>query len=556
MTDDPHIRELITLKTIAETLNQSNDLKLMLDTVLEKILELTDITTGWIFISDGRMRYECVAEKNLPPGLLKNEKEPMRCGSCWCLDKYWDNKLIDAVNILNCKRLENAVDNYWGDTMGITHHATVPLRSGDQTFGLLNVASPGKTLFSDEELALLHAVAFQIGSAIDRMRMYAAERRRAWQFTRLGEFSRTLGVAASTGQDIKPLTEHIVSLIGEHFDWPFAALLEPSVTGDYVLHAVYWSGMTMSLHDTFQLEGLNWLRTVGNDRRFSVATQEEVVKLAAHPKLRRLSVILSNAQAVPVPYVHSAVAGIMIVGDNRYTRQHQEDYEVLEALAEHVAMLMESSKLEANRRELARLEERNRLARDLHDSVSQMLFSLSMMAKGVESLIIKNKQESAITSVRDMQVLSNNALKEMRSLILQLRPAGLEAGLLTSLKAYGERMDLRISTKFIGMRDLSRPVEEALWRIGQEALNNVRKHARTDEAEVELLLNEFEVVFSIKDKGYGITKKSSKRKAISSRSIGLSTMKERAENIGGIFKLSSKYRSGTTIEITIPLPLL
>lgn len=107
----------------------------------------------------------------------------------------------------------------------------------------------------------------------------------------------------------------------------------------------------------------------------------------------------------------------------------QADREVLEALAEHIAASWESLKLAENRRELARMEERNRLARDLHDSVNQILFSLSLTAKGAESMLSGSEQLLPATeALKDIRALSQEALKEMRALIMQIRPAGLEAG--------------------------------------------------------------------------------------------------------------------------------
>ncbi|TJY40858.1 GAF domain-containing sensor histidine kinase [Cohnella pontilimi] len=372
---DRHVQELVTLKTIAESLNQSNDLTPMLNSVLKKLLELTGLTTGWIFLEDGPRHYRFVADHHLPPALQIDDKQPMRCGDCWCMDRYWAGRLKNAVNILNCKRIEDAIEHRTGDTYGITHHATVPLKAGNRRLGVMNVASPGKSKFTDEELALLEAVALQIGSAIERVRLFEAQQQRA------------------------------------------------------------------------------------------------------------------------------------------------------------------------------RMEERNRLARDLHDSVSQMLFSLSMTAKGVESLIASGQLDAARDSIRDIQSLSQNALKEMRALIMQLRPAGLEAGLLTALKAYGSQLGLTIDASMTGVRQLPRHVEEALWRIGQEALNNVIKHAGVLEAKVELEMEAEKVVLRITDKGRGMTTRSRR----SGQSIGLSTMRERCEALGGRFALTSLHRKGTVVEITLPL---
>ena len=138
--------------------------------------------------------------------------------------------------------------------------------------------------------------------------------------------------------------------------------------------------------------------------------------------------------------------------------------------------MIENLRLNEQRRELVRMEERNRLARDLHDSVSQKLFSLTFMTKGAEA-VLKGQNEKVDRSLHDMRELAQGALKEMRTLIWQLRPAGLEKGLLPALKQYGESLGLKIREQVTGVRDLPRVVEEALWRIGQEALNNVSKHA-------------------------------------------------------------------------------
>ena len=264
---------------------------------------------------------------------------------------------------------------------------------------------------------------------------------------------------------------------------------------------------------------------------------------------------LSLVQAVPISLLSVPSGGILVVGvaaSRQWTAASSADGEVLEALAEHIAIALDSSLLELNRRELALLEERNRLARDLHDSVSQMLFSLSMTAKGAESLLTHNQQEQALSSIRDIQCLSKDAQKEMRALIMQLRPIGLEAGLLTALQKYGEKLGLATRTQAAGIRELPRAIEEALWRIGQEALNNAHKHAGVAEVEVTLVLNSATAVLRVSDKGRGITKK--QRLESTSTSIGLSSMKERTEALGGQITITSKYRSGTTIEVFIPLP--
>ncbi|GGD77477.1 GAF domain-containing sensor histidine kinase [Paenibacillus nasutitermitis] len=550
MNDDPRVQELITLKTIAETLNQSNDLRLMLNIVLVKLLELTGLSAGWIFLVDDEMSYECVADHDLPHGLLYRDKQPMRCETCWCLDRYRSCKLQNAVNILTCKRLMNVKEYGWGDTAGFTHHATVPLYSGSRRFGVMNVASPGKVHFSGEELALLEAVAYQLGSAVERMRLYEAEQSRADQYARLGEFSRELGTAGSMEHSAAALPELAVSLIGSHFHWAFAALFERDGF-EFVLKAVSVEGQLANRAARHLLPEDHWLFEAARGDRYVTATPEQAADLADHLELHGLQKKLSSAMAAPVRVVGADIQGILVVGHS--ASASHADGGVLGALAEHIAIVLESARMEENRREWTRLEERNRLARDLHDSVSQMLFSLSMTAKGVEGQLRGSHTEEALESVKDIQLLSQNAQREMRALIMQLRPTGLEAGLTSALLAYGKGLKLRVRTRATGSRELPRNVEEALWRIGQEALNNVFKHAGTSEACLVVQLDEDKAVLRISDAGRGIAKKQLIQ--TNRRSLGLTTMKERAEALGGSLAITSGYRKGTSIEVAIPIPM-
>ncbi|MBB3110669.1 hypothetical protein FHS18_002736 [Paenibacillus phyllosphaerae] len=564
MNNDPRIQELLTLKTIAEMLNQAGGLTTqMLNQVLEKLLALTGLTTAWIlFIDDNG--FESAADLQLPPALLYADKQPMRCAGCSCVNRFRDGRLDRAVNILNCKRIEDAMENDWGDTRGITHHATVPLRSGELKYGVLNVAAPGKRHFEGEELALLEGVALQIGSAIERMHLYAAEQRRSDLFTRLGAFSRALGAAGSRmrseqtdmrmerADEDNPcrLMRHAAALIGEHFDWPFAALF--TVDGPHlVLRAMSLGGELKAPQARIPLRGFPWLHAAVRAQEAALLDSQQIAALFRRRELKPYWPPLEYALAAPIPSGSARSAGLLLVGDTVRGKRAGAERDVLEALGEHLAIVLESDELEANRRELARLEERNKLARDLHDSVSQMLFSLSMTAKGVESLVREQAAEEAIASVRDMQDLSQHALKEMRALIMQLRPAGLEAGLATALGSYGEKLGLTVSAQVHGLRALPRSVEEALWRIGQEALNNIRKHAGTTEASVTLTLGQDSVLLRIADTGRGIAKK--RLRQLPPASLGLSTMEERAAALGGRFQLTTSPKGGTIIEVHVPL---
>lgn len=369
---DNRVHELNTLKIIAEKLNEATDVKDMLNDVLKELLHVIELDTGWIFLINEQGEYELAADHSLPAGLTRNHKKPMCQGGCWCIDRYKDGRLKKAVNIISCKRIVEAIEHKWGETNEITHHATVPLRAGSEKFGLLNVASPNKTHFSDEELALLESVAFQIGTAIKRIQLVEKERR----------------------------------------------------------HAL--------------------------------------------------------------------------------------------------------------------IEERNRLAQDLHDSVNQLLFSIMLTARGTKEMTDQPDIKEMLTY---MQELSQEALTEMKALIWQLRPQGLENGIAAALLNYATVLGLKMESDISGVSTLPCHIEEELWRIGQEALNNCKKHAGTNEVFLRFTRSKQTVQMIVSDQGRGFNY--DEHTVIPS--LGLKGMKERVKKLSGRFKLTSTVGNGTMIDIIIPL---
>ena len=523
MFRDNRTNELVILKEIAETLNTSNDTYHVLKAVLEKLLSVTGLTTGWIFLADENGKYTKLIDYQLPEALTYENKRPMCEGECWCLRGFVDGKLERAVNIIECKRINNAIEYNWGDTEGILHHATVPLKAGGEKFGVLNVASPGKTHFSEEELVLLQSVAFQIGTALKRTKLYENEKRRAHYYVKLERFIQDLKMI----HKFNVLPEKVVNHVGEVFQWNQVALF-------------IREEKELSLRASYVQEEL-----------------QEDVKEAAKKALEQDEPVLIKHQighnvhlnraviATPI-HIQNHIFGVLCVSLNN-GEFDANTIDVIQALSNHVSLIIENLRLNEQRRELVRMEERNRLARDLHDSVSQKLFSLTFMTKGAEA-VLKGKNEKVDQSLHEMRELAQGALKEMRTLIWQLRPAGLEKGLLPALKQYGENLGLKIREQVTGVRDLPRVVEEALWRIGQEALNNVSKHAGVKEATIYFTVNEKNVSLEIVDQGKGFVEKNIKEK----KSLGMTTMRERVELVGGTIKIVSSNKR-TSVKVNVPL---
>jgi two-component system, NarL family, sensor kinase len=372
MEEERRNSELLILKEIAELLNKETKMDAMLSGVLIKLLQVTGMDTGWIFLIDENGSYQLAAKENLPPALCYRNLAPMCTGECWCIDRFNDGRLEKATNIIECKRIEDAMENHWGETMGLTHHASVPLRAGTEKFGILNVGSPKKTFFQQDELALLESIAFQIGTALKRLKLIQKEQ------------------------------------------------------------------------------------------------------------------------------------------------------------------------------EIALTAERNRLARDLHDSVNQILFSLSLTARGGREMTDNQEIKETFSYLQD---LAQEALTEMRALIWQLRPGGLENGVVSALCSYGNMLGLNLETEVKGLLTLPGRVEETVWRIGQEALANCKKHSQQTKVKVHFIVEKAHLNMIIEDSGCGFIYDENKELP----SLGLKSMKERTESMKGIFILKSKPGEGTIIKVRIPI---
>ncbi|HEX5014501.1 MAG TPA: GAF domain-containing protein [Candidatus Limnocylindrales bacterium] len=201
--------------------------------------------------------------------------------------------------------------------------------------------------------------------------------------------------------------------------------------------------------------------------------------------------------------------------------------------------------------ELASSQERSHLARELHDSVTQALFSMTLVTRTTELLVDRDadKAKEQLASLRELQ---REALAEMRALIFELRPGNLEQdGLLPALKTHTAALQGRIGLPIVVTSDLQERlplnVEEVLYRISQEALHNVVKHAAARQVTLSIDRVRGGLRLRIADDGKGFDQSS-----VPDGHLGLAGMRARAEKIGATMSVASKPGSGTTIEVFLP----
>jgi signal transduction histidine kinase len=209
-------------------------------------------------------------------------------------------------------------------------------------------------------------------------------------------------------------------------------------------------------------------------------------------------------------------------------------------------------KLQLQAKHAAAIEERAHLARELHDSVTQTLYSLTMYADAARLALASNKQDAALEHVNALRGLTREAMRDMRLLVFELRPPILtQEGLIAAIQTRLDSVEARsgYQTTFIveGKTQFPPEVETELYRIVQEALNNIVKHAQAQQVTVQLLQDNQYLQLTILDDGQGFDVATAQQQG----RIGLRSMKERAQKLGGTLIIESTPGRGTTLRVEI-----
>lgn len=276
-----------------------------------------------------------------------------------------------------------------------------------------------------------------------------------------------------------------------------------------------------------------------------------------HPRFRGWwpSAHPSMGSFLGVPIVaHDGIAGAFYLTDKEGADQFSaQDQRLIEMLAAHAAIAIENTRLYERSRELSAIEERNRLARDLHDSVVQKLFGIALAAQSASTLLDRSPAQ-ARGQVERLQELAQDAIGELRSLVFQLRPAAIESdGLAAALGKHVEMLRRvhrrRIELEAEGSARVRPGVDEEVFKIAQEALQNALRHAAAATVEVRLREDDDGVALVVGDDGIGFDPGEA---ASRSRSLGLTSMEERAQALSGTLSIRSAPGRGTTISLRVP----
>jgi len=367
-----------------------------------------------------------------------------------------------------------------------------------------------------------------------------AEHRRAEQFRVIGEMGRHI----TSIMAVDDLLEQLVTLLKEAFNYSIVGI--GLIEGDDLVYrpgaAAFWDDARLDHPLRIQVgqEGITgWVAQSGEPLLVPDVSQE--------PRYYPLPETSGSRSALAVPLkVKEATIGVLDVESDRLNAFDESDMVMLQSLADQAAIAIENARLYEHARELAIVEERQRLARDLHDAVTQTLFSASLIAEVLPRIWEHNPDEGG-RRLEEIRELTRGALAEMRTLLLELRPAALvEAELGDLLRQLAEsitgRARVPVTVEIEGQRSLPVEVKVALYRIAQEALNNVAKHSGASQATVSLFRGPRQVQLCVSDDGRGFDPAS-----IPPESLGLGIMRERAETIGATLEIESQAGQGTKV---------
>ncbi|MFE4859713.1 GAF domain-containing sensor histidine kinase [Streptomyces sp. NPDC056670] len=231
----------------------------------------------------------------------------------------------------------------------------------------------------------------------------------------------------------------------------------------------------------------------------------------------------------------------------------EHDEELLRLLAQHAAIALTNARLYERSRELTIAEERSRLAHELHDAVSQKLFSLRLTAQAATTLIDRDPAR-AKGELQQVALLAAEAADELRAAVVELRPAALEEdGLVHTLRTQIQVLDrahaARVTFGNLGVRALPPAQEEALLRVAQEALHNALRHSGAGRVDVVLERSGQGALLRVSDDGRGFDPGLVRR---AGRHLGLVSMRHRASGVGGRLTVQSAPGEGATIEMEVP----
>jgi len=446
-------------------------------------------------------------------------------------------------------------DKEWARREGMVAFAGYPLLVEDQVVGVMAMFAREPLL--EDTLEALASVAHAIAQGIGRK--WAEEQLEEHVNERTKELALLLEVSQNIAStlELKPLLDTILVQLKVVVDYHAAVLYtlqDDQLTilnyqGEQSLEQTRWL-LSLVEHDiTRILQCHNHDPLVIDDiYQDPGLSQHPAVEVGKYPMMNPAH--LHSWMGVPLMAKDRVIGFLTLLHSqpHYYMRRHAN---LVRALANLTAVALEHARLYEQAQELAALQERQRLARELHDSVAQVLYSIALGARTARILLDRDPNKLAET-LDYVLALAQAGQAEMRALIFELRPESLEAeGLVTALKKQAEsvqaRYGLRVVMELGAEPSLPFMMKETLYRIAQEALHNIVKHAHATTVELRLRALATEILLEVIDNGIGFNLEQS-----FPGHLGMQSMRERVAHLGGTLQITSASGRGAQVRVVIP----
>jgi nitrate/nitrite-specific signal transduction histidine kinase len=384
-----------------------------------------------------------------------------------------------------------------------------------------------------------------IGHLEERVRERTrALRRRALQLETSAQVSRDLTASIL---DLDELLTRVVALIRDAFDYyqVHIYLMDPQGEQLALRASSSWEGPALQSLAIAQ-SSLN-SEAVQSGEAVLVNNVTEDSRFLADESLPD-----TRSELVVPLSVSGRLIGTLDVQSTQVNAFAEDDVLVIQSLGDQIAVAIENARLVGRSRELAVMEERNRMARELHDSMTQLLYSLVLFAGAGRKAVQAERLDRAERHLIRVEQSAQQALKEMRLLVFELRPhtlddEGLAGALRQRLDAVENRVGITTQLSVEGGLDLPAAIEEGLYRIAQEALTNALKHAFASTVRVLVNGGPEAVTLEVIDDGGGFDPASCDGLG----GLGLVSMRERAEELGATLTIDSAPGLGTRVKVTV-----
>lgn len=543
---DRSLREARALTRVASNLTFDQSIESTLDALSENVVAATRAVACTVVLFDDERGLRTAGIAGMPEGYRQAIIE------AWALGLQL--QVIDSMTMAEVDVLRHAVDHARSNP---AMTPVQPLLEGVEwdTVVRVPVVYHGRLIGSltgyyranedpdQAEIGLLNAIADQAAVAFENARLFEVTERRLRELEALYRADEQLHQSLRVDDVMQALVDVAVDIAGADKSLLVIAdkateRLGVRAARGYAPESIEAANLVLGRIHSSRLNDRNEILVVEDAEKDprTIAGVRETSEIGSYMDL-------------PVS-LGDRVFGIFDVAYTEKRRFSEADKRLFQALAQRAAVALENARLFERSQKAASLEERQRLARELHDSVSQALYGIALGAKTARTLLERDPAKVAEPLDYVLQ-LAEAGLAELRSLIFELRPESLETeGLLAAfnkqIAAMTARHGINVQADFGEEPELPPGVKEAVYRIGQEALNNTVKHARASNVRVALASKDGRLVLSIEDDGRGFDPGGE-----FPGHMGLQSMKERAEGAGGTLSITSAPGQGAKVVLAI-----